>query len=134
MVEKYHCPIIQNNFEYSFYRLIGNKDASDYYRKVNFVTMVNCAFYEYAQTQDNSFICDINYISASYGLEKLTEPYYWYMHKYAVSVLAIQYLSFNVANIIKLIYRKNKKAFNLDLDNTLLGGIIGDDLQRRHRK
>lgn len=96
--------------------------------------MVNCAFYEYAQTQDNSFICDINYISASYGLEKLTEPYYWYMHKYAVSVLAIQYLCFNVANIIKLIYRKNKKAFNLDLDNTLLGGIIGDDLQRRHRK
>ena len=27
--------------------------------------------------------------------------------------------TFNVANIIKSLYGKNKKAFNLDLDNTL---------------
>ncbi len=49
------------------------------------------------------------------------------MYKYAVAVPAIPYLSFNVANIIKSLYGKNKKAFNLDLDNTLWGGIVGDD-------
>ena len=27
--EKYHCPIIQNNFEMPLYRLMGNKEASD---------------------------------------------------------------------------------------------------------
>lgn len=123
----YHCPIIQNNFEYPFFRLMGNKDCSDYHGRVNFVTMLNCRFYEYAQMHDNFFICDINYISASYGLEKWSEPYYWHMYKYAVAVPAIPILSFNVANIIKSIYGKNKKAFNLDLDNTLWGGIIGDD-------
>lgn len=125
--EKYHCPIIQNNFEYPFFRLMGNKDASDYHGRVNFVTMLNCAFYDYAQTHDNFFICDVNYISASYGLDKWSDPYYWHMYKYAVAVPAIPYLSFNVANIIKSIYGKNKKAFNLDLDNTLWGGIVGDD-------
>lgn len=124
---RYHCPIIQNNFEYPFYRLMGNKDASDYHGRVNFVTMLNCAFYEYAQTHDNFYICDVNYISACYGLDKWSDPYYWHMYKYAVAVPAIPYLSYNVANIIKSIYGKNKKAFNLDLDNTLWGGIVGDD-------
>ncbi len=123
----YHCPIIQNNFEYPFFRLMGNKDASDYHGRVNFVTMLNCAFYEYAQAHDNFYICDVNYISASYGLDKWAEPYYWHMYKYAVAVPAIPYLSFNVANIIKSIYGKNKKAFNLDMDNTLWGGVVGDD-------
>ena len=102
--EKYHCPIIQNNFEYPFFRLMGNKDASDNHGRVNFVTMLNCAFYDYAQAHDNFFICDVNYISASYGLDKWSDPYYWHMYKYAVAVPAIPYLSFNVANIIKVEY------------------------------
>ena len=123
----YQCPVIQNNFEYPFFRLMGNKDASDYHGRVNFVTTLNMAFYEYAQLHDNFYICDVNYISASYGLDKWSDPYYWHMYKYGVAVPAIPYLSFNVANIIKSIYGKNKKAFNLDLDNTLWGGIVGDD-------
>ena len=85
------------------------------------------AFYDYAQTHNNFYICDVNYISASYGLDKWSDPYYWYMYKYAVAVPAIPYLSFNVAKVIKSIYGKNKKAFNLDLDNTLWGGIVGED-------
>ncbi len=122
----YNCPIIQNNFEYPFFRLMGNKDASDFHGRVNFITALNCCFYEYAQSQENFYICDVNYLSASYGLEKWSDPYYWHMYKYAVAVPAIPYLSFNVANIIKSLYGKNKKAFNLDLDNTLWGGIVGD--------
>lgn len=86
VAERYHCPIVQNNFEYPFFRLMGNKDASDYHGRVNFVTMLNCAFYEYAQKHDNFYICDVNYISASYGLDKWSEPYYWHMYKYAVAV------------------------------------------------
>lgn len=123
----YKCPIIQNNLEYPFFRLMGNKDATDIHGRVNFVTMLNVALYEYAQKHDDFYICDINYLSASYGLEKWADPYYWYMYKYAIAVPAIPYLAFNVANIIKSIYGKNKKALNLDLDNTLWGGVIGDD-------
>ena len=127
LTNKYSCPIIQNNFEYPFFRLMGNKDASDAHGRVNFVIMLNCKFYEYAQKHQNFYICDVNYISATYGLEKWSDPYYWHMYKYAVAVPAIPHLSFNVANIIKSVYGKNKKVFSLDLDNTLWGGIVGDD-------
>lgn len=125
--ETYGCPIIQNNFEMPFYRLMGNKEASDIHGKVNFLTRLNMKFYQYAQEHDNFYICDINYISADYGLREWADPFYYYMYKYALNVNAIPYLSFNVANIIKSILGRNKKGFVLDLDNTLWGGIIGDD-------
>lgn len=127
LATRYKCPIIQNNFEMPFYRLMGNKDASDVHGKVNFLTRLNLQFYEYAQTHDNFYICDINYISADYGLKEWSDPFYYHMYKYAMNVNAIPYLSFNIANIIKSIFGKNKKGFVLDLDNTLWGGVIGDD-------
>lgn len=123
----YKCPIIQNNFEMPFYRIMGNKDASDIHGRVNFLTRLNLNFYKYAQSHENFYICDLNYISADYGLREWADPFYWHMYKYALNVSAIPYLSFNVANIIKSIYGKNKKGFVLDLDNTLWGGVIGDD-------
>lgn len=124
---RYHCPIIQNNMEMPLYRLLGNKDTSDLHGKTNFLSRLNMKFYEYAQTNDDFYICDINYISADYGLSEWADPFYWYMYKYALNVNAIPYLAFNVSNIIKSLWGKNKKGFVLDLDNTLWGGIVGDD-------
>ena len=123
----YGCPIIQNNFEMPMYRLLGNKDASDIHGAVNFLSQINSEFYKYAQKHKDFFICDINYISADYGLREWSDPFYWHMYKYSLNVKAIPILSFNVANIIKSIFGKNKKGFVLDLDNTLWGGVVGDD-------
>ena len=125
--QKYRCPIIQNNFEMPLYRLLGNKDAVDIHGRMNYISRLNNMFYEYANSHDDFYICDINFISADYGLKKWSNPHDYYMYKYAMDMNAIPYLSFNVANIIKSIYGKNKKGFVLDMDNTLWGGIIGDD-------
>ncbi|MCQ2517682.1 MAG: HAD-IIIC family phosphatase [Lachnospiraceae bacterium] len=124
---RYHCPIIQNNFEKPLCRLMGNRDAWDIHGKVNFLTRLNLFFADYAATHDNFYLCDIDYISADYGLKEWSDPFYYHMYKYAVNVNAIPYLAFNVANIIKSIFGKNKKGLVLDLDNTLWGGIVGDD-------
>ncbi|MBE5873994.1 MAG: HAD-IIIC family phosphatase [Lachnospiraceae bacterium] len=125
--ETYHCPIIQNNFEMPFYRLLGNQDCADVHGRMNYITRLNQRFYEFAQSHENFHIHDINYLSACYGLQKWADPFYWHMYKYACAVPAIPELSYNMANIIKSIYGKNKKALVLDLDNTLWGGVVGDD-------
>lgn len=124
---KYNAIIIQNNFEWPYYRLLGNQDASNIGGRVNYITRLNMRFYEYAQSNDNFYINDINYISSTYGLDEWGNQFYWHMYKYALCLPAIPTLSFNIANIIKSIYGKNKKGFVLDLDNTLWGGIVGDD-------
>ena len=125
--ERYHCTIIQNNFEQPYYRLMGNADVSDIHGRLNFINRINARFYEYARSHENFFINDINYISAVYGIKKWSDPGDWYRYKYAVAVPAIPEFAFNLSHIIKAVYGKNKKAFALDMDNTLWGGIVGDD-------
>lgn len=125
--EKFGCVIIQNNFDFPYWRLQGNRDASDYHGRVNFLTRLNLLFAEYAQNHSNFFIHDLNYLSASYGIDKWFSPFEWFMYKNSVVMQAVPTLAYSVSNIIKSIYGKNKKAFAVDLDNTLWGGIVGDD-------
>lgn len=125
--KKFNCMIIQNNFEMPFYRLLGNRDASDVHGRTNYLNRLNNLFYDYVNKHSNFFINDINYLSASYGSEKWSDTFFWHMYKYSLEVPAIPYLSFSISNIIKSIYGKNKKALVLDLDDTLWGGVVGDD-------
>lgn len=127
IAERYHCPVIQNNFEQPYFRLMGNRDAFDCRGRVNFINRLNMAFADYAASHESFYINDINYVSACYGLDKWSEPSYWHLYKYAMCVPAIPDFAFNLAAIIKSVFGKNKKALVLDLDNTLWGGVVGDD-------
>ena len=123
----YNCPIIQNNFEFPTYRLLGNQDCCLMEGRVNYINRLNLKFTEYAANTKDFYIEDIQYLSAQYGLDDWADPLYWHMYKYAVSMEAIPTLSYSVSRIIKSLYGKNKKVLTLDLDNTLWGGIVGDD-------
>lgn len=124
---KFNCVIIQNNFDYPKNRIMGNYDRISQNGRINFINKLNMKFTEYAQNNKNFYINDINYLSAQIGLNKWEDNSLWYGYKYAVSYDAIPELCKNISNIIKAIYGKNKKCIVLDLDNTLWGGIIGDD-------
>ncbi|MDD6069783.1 MAG: hypothetical protein PUC12_03075 [Clostridiales bacterium] len=125
--EKYKCPIIQNNFDRPNYRLMGNRDIWDFRGRSNFISQLNQMFYKYAQNENTFFINDIDYIAQEYGLSDWGNPIYWHMYKYACCINAIPFLAQSVVNIIKSIYGRNKKVLILNLDNTLWGGVIGDD-------
>ena len=127
IADKYHCPVIQNNFEYPFYRILGNQEAVLMQGRISFLNRLNEKFYQYAREHENFYIHDINYISAAYGLDKWADPFYWHMYKYAMCMQAIPEFAYNLSNIIKAVFGKNRKSLVLDLDNTLWGGIVGDD-------
>lgn len=127
IAQKYKCPVIQNNFEQPFYRLLGNLDFTDIHGRRNFINRLNGKLVQYAGMHDNFYINDIEYMAASYGLERWEDGFAWHMYKYACAVEAIPELSYNLANIIKSLYGKKQKALVLDLDNTLWGGVVGDD-------
>ena len=124
---KYHCPIIQNNFDRPNYRLMGNRDIWDYRGRSYYISELNQRFYLYAQQHENFYINDLEYIAQDYGLSEWGNSRYWYMYKYAMCLNAIPYVADSVAKIVKSILGKNKKVLSLDLDNTLWGGVIGDD-------
>lgn len=125
--ERFSCPIIQNNFDQPTSRILGNKDFSDIHGFVYFINRLNMMFAEYAGKAKNFYIHDINWLSAQFGLDRWADPLHWHMYKYALSMEAIPVFAYSLSNIIKSLYGKNKKALALDLDNTLWGGVVGDD-------
>lgn len=125
--EKFGCPIIQNNFELPPFRLLGNRDCSDIHGRVRTINELNRLFADYADKTKKFYINDINYLSSCYGLDAWADNTTWQMYKYALALPAVPVLASNIAAIIKAVYGKNKKVLALDLDNTLWGGIVGDD-------
>ena len=127
--QKFACPIIQNNFERPNYRLLGNRDIWDAHGRCNFIFRLNDMFYEFASLNENFYINDLEYLASDFGISKWNDSFYYHMYKYAMNLNAIPLVAHSVVNIIKSIYGKNKKVLSLDLDNTLWGGVIGDDGQ-----
>jgi len=119
--------IIQNNFDLPRLRPLGNLEASESFGRVNFLLRLNAEFAKYARNHSRFLINDIFYLSAQVGLSTWFGHNYWYSFHMALSPAATVALSRNVASIIKSIYGKSKKCLILDLDNTLWGGVIGDD-------
>lgn len=129
LVEKFSCPIIQNNFELPLLRHSGNYDGWGYSGTSAFINRMNVMFSDYARNNNGFYINDINYLSSVVGLTKWHDPDAWFLYKYAVRAEVIPDLAYSVACIIKSVYGKNQKVIDLDLDNTLWGGVIGDDGQ-----
>ncbi|NTV20933.1 MAG: HAD-IIIC family phosphatase [Chlorobium limicola] len=125
--QDYGCPVIQNNFELPHYRILGNLDAYDTHGRTAFIGMLNYRFAGEAEKRKNLHLNDINYLSAWFGLERWHDRLFWYSYKYAMNYEAIPLLADSVASIIRGICGKAKKCLVLDLDNTLWGGVIGDD-------
>lgn len=126
---RFSCPIIQNNFERPNHRLLGNRDIWDCHGKSNFISRLNQKIYQYATENKDFYINDIDALAAIFGLPAWNDSFCWHMYKYGMNLNAVPLVAQSVSNIIKSLFGKNKKALVLDLDNTLWGGVIGDDGQ-----
>ncbi len=127
--DRYHCPVIQNNFEFPPYRIMGNYEAVSRKGVVRFVNDLNRHFAECAEKQPGLYLHDLQYLCARYGLDAWQDEARWNLYKYALSMEAVPELAYSVTRIVKSLFGRNKKVLALDLDNTLWGGVIGDDGQ-----
>lgn len=126
-LSKFDCAIIQNNFDYTENRSLGNLDCYDIHGKTYFINKLNDKFSQYAREIKNLYINDINYLSSYIGLRNWFDNSLWHQAKYALSMDSIPELAFSISKIINSIFGKSKKCLVLDLDNTCWGGVIGDD-------
>ncbi len=127
LTQNHSCPIIQNNFEPLPYRILGNYDVVSKSGRLNYINALNERLYSYARDNSNIYINDIAYLSSLCGIDNWSDANSLYLYKYALSPQAIPLLCKSIANITKAIFGKNKKVLSVDLDNTLWGGIVGDD-------
>lgn len=122
-----NCPIIQNNFDTPSFFPLGNLDGSDYRGKSRFLSRLNEAFANAAQERPELTISNISHLASRIGLDNWFSARQWYLYRYAMSIDGISLLARQLAAIIAGQYGLCKKCLVLDLDNTLWGGVIGDD-------
>lgn len=119
--------ILQFNFieidDRSFGNYANKTPSSFLYqlRKLNFQLM------ELASQTKNAFLIDLSTIQNTYGRELVHDDKLYYIAKMPLSTNILPEVAKQVLDVIKSLNGKFKKCVILDLDNTLWGGVIGDD-------
>lgn len=121
------CQIVQNNFENPPLALLGSLDAWSPGGQTRFVYDLNSAFAREAAARPYLLIHDINSIAARFGLDAWIDWDRWYSYKILTTLEASYALANSLAAMVSAMRGRVKKCLVLDLDNTLWGGVIGDD-------
>ena len=90
-------------------------------RKINFELM------NMSRQYPNLFICDIAGLQNMFGRRFMYSPNVYMSTEMILSVNSLPYVASRLVDVIAAIRGQIKKCLILDLDNTLWGGVIGDD-------
>ncbi|WP_214072350.1 HAD-IIIC family phosphatase [Mucilaginibacter sp. dw_454] len=116
----YNYPEINDNVFGNY----ANKTAQSFLfqlRKLNFELM------QYAANTANFYICDISSVQNQVGKLFMFQPSVYVNAEMVLSIDALPLVATATLDIIGALYGKFKKCLIIDLDNTMWGGIIGDD-------
>lgn len=119
--------ILQCNFpllDDGVFGQFGSKTADSFLfqqRKLNFLLMQGC------QEVKNVYLIDLDAIQAAVGREAFSDPKLYYIAKMPISVDILPEVAKKVLDQVQALRGMTKKCVVLDLDNTLWGGVIGDD-------
>ena len=91
------------------------------------VRKLNCGLMELARQYSNLFVCDIATIQNKIGRDRMFAPNVYVSTEMVLSVDALPYVASRVMDIVSALRGQFKKCLILDLDNTVWGGVIGDD-------
>ena len=121
------CHIIQSNFETPPVGLLGNSDCVADGGRVRFVWELNLAFSKASSENRRLSIQDLNSLAASMGHAQWHDWTRWYSYKIPTTPEASFSIARSLTAMIGAMFGRSKKCLVLDLDNTLWGGVIGDD-------
>src|SRR4030095_6575721 len=80
-----------------------------------------------AGTRPGLSIVDCDRLAASYGRDRWFDDRYWCRSKQAVALEALPLLARHTSAVMAAQLGLSRKCLVLDLDNTLWGGIVGED-------
>jgi FkbH-like protein len=125
--ERVGCQVIQNNFEMPPTRLFGNMDGVLSGGETRFLLELNAAFAAEARGNSKLLIQDLHSLAASMGTAQWFDWNRWFSSKMLYTPDATLAIARSLNAMVKAIYGHSRKVLVLDLDNTLWGGVIGDD-------
>jgi FkbH-like protein len=88
---------------------------------------LNVHLMDLAESSPELFICDLGILYSQYGLEWMSNRRIALTTQLLLSIDALPVVAQRVVDIVAAAVGQFKKCLVLDLDNTLWGGVIGDD-------
>ncbi|NDW09142.1 HAD family hydrolase [Dysgonomonas sp. 520] len=88
---------------------------------------LNYQLNEFALQHPNFFVCDISSIQNQIRKDVFYQASIYVNTEMLISIDALPFVAKETMDIIEAFFGKIKKCLILDLDNTLWGGVIGDD-------
>ena len=119
--------IIQNNFELPPYAVLGNIDPVSPGGASRFFLALNAEFARAASSDRRLLLQNNHTLSARVGLNQWFDWNRYFGYKISLTTEANIAVARSLTAIVRAIYGKSRKVLVLDLDNTLWGGVIGDD-------
>ncbi|MGD0506036.1 MAG: HAD-IIIC family phosphatase [Steroidobacteraceae bacterium] len=123
--EDLRCQVIQSNFAAPPWRALGNLDAHHPAGLSRFISLVNQALVDRAPP--GVTIHDVDRLAAESGRWEWSDERFFYQAKLPCSPEQLVDYSHSLAALLLAQLGAGRKCLVLDLDNTLWGGVIGDD-------
>ena len=117
--------ILDNNADIPVSDVLGNFAGQAAWSRRNLLRRFNLELA--AAAPSGVTIVDFEHLSSEYGKRGWVDRRYWYHSKHAINFQAQGAVAFVGARTIGAMKGLAKKCVVLDLDNTLWGGVIGDD-------
>jgi FkbH-like protein len=119
--------IVQSNFVLPYERFFGNFDHKAPESFYSVVAALNGAIVEAARLRHGVLINDLEAVASWLGRRHWFDERLWDMAKYPCALDAMPLAARNLVNIVMATRGHIVKCVVVDLDNTLWGGVIGDD-------
>lgn len=131
LVENIHAntnsTIILNNFKIPYFSPLGILDNKQPLGLKNMVSLLNNKLEEWSYNKDYIYIFDYNGLCAQFGNRRAEDYRMYYLAKNYISFTFTDYMSKEYMRYILPLQSVNRKCLVLDLDNTLWGGLAGED-------
>lgn len=120
-----NCQIYQTLFVTPLFRSLGNLEGNFLFTPSSCVKLLNLELIKHKPTHV-TFI-DMDHLASIFGKDKWFDEKNYFISKQPFSLDAAGCVSFAMARILASHYGKIRKCLTIDLDNTIWGGVIGDD-------
>jgi FkbH-like protein len=123
----FKATIVQSTYVLPCETLFGNYESKVATSLGSVFSDINYGIVREARRFGNVLICDVDRLAGNIGRAAWSERRLWYLAKSPCALQHLPLLADSIASIIAASAGKFVKCVVLDLDNTLWGGVIGDD-------
>ena len=126
-VNKSKSKLILSNFNIPSYSPIGINETREEYGLHDMIVDLNRIVKSTMSDNSEIYIYDLNSFITKFGESNVFDYKQYFYGDVRISLDYIPYLAEELMGYVKAVLGLNKKCIVLDLDNTLWGGIVGED-------